>query len=186
MSKRIVVGLDGSPFAAGALYVALRRAKVYGSTLIGVAVIDRPRIEQTAAGAHPGAIQMSESTVSTLLNDAKARAETLIEEFRRACDSEQVPHEDIIFTGTPYEGLQKEGCTADLIVTGLRTYFHYPTQEGPGDTLTQLLKEPVCPVYATTESDELPRNVIIAYDGSPGAARALQAYAHITPDSPEI
>jgi nucleotide-binding universal stress UspA family protein len=186
MSKRIVVGLDGSPYARSALEMAIRRAKVYGSTLIGVAVIDRPSIEQLAAGAQPGAFQFAEKAVSTMLNDAKEHAENLIAQFRMECDLHRIEHEDIIYTGTPYEGLGQEGRTADLIVTGLRTFFHYPTHEGPGDTLEMLLKEPVCPVLAVPQELELPRNVIIAYDGSIGAARALQAYAHVTPDIPEI
>ncbi len=186
MSKRIVVGLDGSPFARSAMDQAIRRARIYQSTIIGMAVIDRPSIEQLAAGAQPGAFQMSDHTVSSMLNDAKQHAEELIAEFRMTCDLEKVAHEDIIYTGTPCEGLLDEGKTADLIITGLRTFFHYPTQEGPGDTLEQLLKDPVCPVLAVTETPELPQNVVIAYDGSRGAARALQAYAHVTPDIPDI
>jgi len=186
MSKRIVVGLDGSPYADSALRMAVRRARVYDGTVIGVSVIDRPSIEQLAAGAQPGAIQMSEHTVSSMLNDAKRHAEELIARFRMTCDLEKVAHEDIIYTGAPFEGLLDEAKTADLIISGLRTYFHYPTREGPGDTLEHLLKEPVCPVLAVPETEELPQNVIIAYDGSRGAARALQAYAHVTPDIPEI
>ena len=186
MSKRIVVGLDGSPYAHRALDMAMRRAKVYDGTIIGVAVIDRPSIEQLAAGAQPGAFQMSESAVSSLLNDAKQHAERLIAEFRISCDAHDVQHEDIIYTGTPYEGLTQEGQTADMIITGVRTFFHYPTREGPGDTLEQLLKDPVCPVLAVPDDGDLPRNVVIAYDGSRGAARALQAYAHVTPDIPDI
>jgi nucleotide-binding universal stress UspA family protein len=186
MSKRIVVGLDGSPFARSALDLAIRRSKVYCGTIIGVAVIDRPSIEQLAAGAQPGAFQMSEHTVSSMLNDAKRHAEELIAQFRMTCDLEKVAHEDIIYTGSPCDGLLDEGKTADLIITGLRTFFHYPTREGPGDTLEQLLKIPVCPVLAVPEKSELPQNVVIAYDGSRGAARALQAYAHVTPDIPEI
>lgn len=186
MSKRIVVGLDGSPYAQSALELAIRRARVYEGTIIGIAVIDRPSIEQLAAGAQPGAFQMSEHTVSSMLNEAKRRAEELIAQFRMTCDLEKVAHEDIIYTGTPCEGLREEGKTADLIITGLRTFFHYPTREGPGDTLEQLLKVPVCPVLAVPEKPDLPQNVVIAYDGSEGAARALQAYAHVTPDIPEI
>ena len=186
MSKRIVVGLDGSPYSRSALDMAMRRAKVYQGTIVGVAVIDRPSNEQLAAGAQPGAFQMSEHTVSSMLNDAKTHAEELIAQFRMTCDLENVAHEDLIYTGAPYEGLLEEGKTADLIITGLRTFFHYPTREGPGDTLENLLKEPVCPVLAVSEKPDLPQNVVIAYDGSRGAARALQAYAHVTPDIPEI
>ena len=64
------------------------------------------------------------------------------------CDLQEIEHEDIIYTGTPYEGLAQEGKTADMIITGVRTFFHYPTHEGPGDTLEQLLKDPVCPALA--------------------------------------
>ena len=186
MSKRIVVGLDGSPYSRSAVDMAIRRANVYDGTLIGVAVIDRPRIEQLAAGAQPGAFQMSEHAVSAMLNDAKQHAEELIAQFRMTCDLSGVAHEDIIYTGTPFEGLMQEGKTADLIITGVRTFFHYPTREGPGDTLEHLLRDPVCPVLAVPEELQLPHNVVIAYDGSRGAARALQAYAHVTPDIPEI
>jgi nucleotide-binding universal stress UspA family protein len=166
--------------------MAMRRAKVYDGVVVGVAVIDRPSIEQLAAGAQPGAFQMSESAVSSLLNDAKQHAERLISGFRTACDMQEILHEDIIYTGTPYEGLSQEGQTADMIITGVRTFFHYPTREGPGDTLEHLLKDPVCPVLAVPKEGDLPRNVVIAYDGSRGAARALQAYAHVTPDIPDI
>lgn len=186
MSKRIVVGLDGSPHSTSAVDMAIRRAKVYDGTLIGVAVIDRPSIEQLAVGAQPGAFQMSEHAVSTMLNEAKQHAEELIARFRMTCDLDGVAHEDIIYTGTPFEGLVQEGKTADMIITGVRTFFHYPTREGPGDTLEHLLRDPVCPVLAVPEKLELPRNVVIAYDGSRGAARALQAYAHVTPDIPDI
>jgi nucleotide-binding universal stress UspA family protein len=186
MSKRIVVGLDGSPYADSALKMAIRRAKLYDGTVIGVAVIDRPNIEQIAAGAQPGAIQMSGNAVSTMLNDAKERAEKLIATFRMECERNEVAFEDIIYSGVPFEGLAQEGMTADIILTGVRTFFHYPTREGPGDTLEQLLKDPVCPVLAVPRDIELPRNVVIAYDGTAGAARALQAYAHVTPNIPEI
>jgi nucleotide-binding universal stress UspA family protein len=186
MSKRIVVGLDGSPYAKSALELAIRRSRLYNGVIIGVSVIDRPSIEGLAAGAQPGAFQMSERAVSTMLNDAKRRAEELIAQFRMTCDLANVQYEDVIYTGVPYEGLIDEGKSADMIVSGLRTFFHYPTHEGPGDTLEMLLKDPVCPVLAVPETLELPRNVIITYDGSRGAARALQAYAHVTPDIPDI
>jgi len=186
MSKRIVVGLDGSPFSKSALDMAIRRSKLFDGTIIGVAVIDRPNIEQLAVGAQPGAFQMSEKAVSSMLNDAKQHAEEQIAQFRMTCDLAGVPHEDIIYSGVPYEGILDEAKTADMIIIGLRTYFHYPTREGPGDTLEYLLKDPVCPVLAVPEHLVLPKNVVIAYDASRGAARALQAYAHVTPDLPEI
>lgn len=185
MSMRIVIGLDGSPHAESALNMALRRAKRYGSTLIGVGVVDRPSIEQIEVGAYPGSLQLSQDAASKMLNDAKRRAEELIAAFRDVCTQHSVACEDIIHSGSAAEGLLEEGKTADLIITGLRTFFSFPATGQSDDTLRQLFQHPVCPVLAVPSNLELPRHVIIAYDGSPGAARALHAYVAATPELPE-
>jgi len=165
--------------------IAIRRAQRYKGTLIGVTIIDTPGIGKLSRGAQPGAIHMSEDSNSALINDAKRYAEALITHFRERCDRQSVAHEDIIHSGNPCDVLQEEAKTADLMFLGLKTYFHYPTKTGPGDTLINVLNKPVCPVIAVPEHAELPQNIIFAYDGTPGAARALKAYVHVTPDLPE-
>ncbi len=184
MSKRIVVGLDGSSHSRGALQLALRRALHYDATLIGVSVIDQPVIEQIDVGAYPGALHLSHENAGRLLAEAKLRAERLIADFRKACEAEGVACEDIIHSGLPAEGLLEEGKTADLIIVGLRTYFLGSPSAEADNTLRELFKHPVCPVVAVPENLDLPRNVIVAYDGTYGAARALQAYIRVTPDLP--
>jgi nucleotide-binding universal stress UspA family protein len=185
MSRRIVVGLDGSPYSASALDLALRRAQFYRATVIGVAVIDQPAIEHLAIGAPPGVLQLSHESLSVVFVNAKKRAETLIAAFRALCTKAGVEHEDIIHSGPPSEGLLDEGRTADLIITGLRTYFHYPGEDDSSETLSALLRHPVCPVLAVPETPQLPQNVILAYDGSVGAVRAMHAYVHVTPTLPK-
>ena len=113
MSMRIVIGLDGSPYAESALQMALRRAKRYGSTLIGVGGVDRPSIEQIEIGASPGSLQLSQDASSKMLNEAKRCAEELIAAFRDVCRSHAVACEDIIHSGPAAEGLLEEGKTAD-------------------------------------------------------------------------
>ncbi|MBI5646425.1 MAG: universal stress protein [Ignavibacteriae bacterium] len=184
MSTRLVVGLDGSPFAARALEAGLRRAARHGSTLIGVAVIDQPAIEQVEVGAYPGSIQLSHETVSRLFNEAKVRAQQSIENFRDLCTRADVLFEDVIHSGSAADALNEEGKTADMILLGIRTFFSTGPGGPPDDTLRRLFDRPVCPVLALPESGELPSHVIFAYDGSPNAARALQAYVHVTPNLP--
>ena len=186
MSKRIIVGLDGSPHAKAALQLAIRRAKLYKSTVIGMTVVDVPMIEQISAGAQPGAMYLSPTALTSTLNEAKELAQQRITEFRSLCLYEGVHCEDLIFSGTAVEALLEEGKTADLIVIGLKTYFQYPLQEDTGLTLNELLKHPTCPVLAIPEHLELPQHILIAYDGSAGAARALKAYTYITPDLPAV
>ncbi len=141
MSTRLVVGLDGSPFAARALEAGLRRASRHGSTLIGVAVIDQPAIEQVEVGAYPGSIQLSHETVSRLFNEAKVRAQQSIENFRDLCTRADVLFEDVIHSGSAADALNEEGKTADMILIGIRTFF----RPGREDRLTIL-----CGGYSTT------------------------------------
>ena len=184
MSRRIVIGLDGSRHAASALRMALRRAKQYGSTLIGVGIIDMPNIEPVDLGVYQGAIAVSAELSSEQFNDAKQHAERLIAAFRTVCDENGVAHEDIIHSGPAFIGLREEGKTADMIITGLRTFFKARLGEQPDDTLRRLFDQPVCPVIAVPENLDLPQHMIFAYDGSPGAARALHAYLAVTPEMP--
>jgi nucleotide-binding universal stress UspA family protein len=186
MSRRIVVGLDGSPHANAALELAVRRAKLYKSIIIGVTVVDVPMIEQISAGAQPGAMYISATALTSTLNEAKDLAQLRIAEFRKVCLREDVHCEDLIFSGAVVDALLEEGKTADLIVIGLKTYFQYPRQEDSVRTLNELLKHPTCPVLAIPEHIDLPQHILIAYDGSAGAARALKAYTYITPDIPAV
>jgi nucleotide-binding universal stress UspA family protein len=185
MSRRIVVGLDGSRHSENALWLALRRIKDYHGVLVGMAVVDQPSIERIAIGSQPGAFEMAERSISVVVEQAKQRAQNLIADFRAFCEKEGVAYEDMIYSGAPHEGLLEEGKTADLIVIGLHTYFYHSDLKDSLYTLGQLLKQPVCPVIAVPESMErLPENIIITYNGSRGAARAMQAYVHITSNLP--
>ncbi len=185
MSRRIVVGLDGSEYAESALALALRRAQLYDAVLIGVAVIDTEYIEYTESGAQPGALELSHHSAEVRLNRAKDRAELLIEDFRGRCNAEGARHEDIIFSGAPHLALEEEGKTADLLILGEKTFFTQPAREGGDETLTEILRYPACPIIAVPRVLAMPQNVIIAYDGGVGAARAMRAYLAITPNLPE-
>lgn len=186
MSRRIVVGLDGSQYSRNATRLAVRRAAIYNATVVGVAVVNQPRIEQLSYGAQPGAMYISNTSVATLLDQSKNHAEAAIDEFTKECTEANLNSEELIFYGDPCTALVDEGKTADLLVTGLKTNFSTPNLRESDGTLQALLKHPPCPIIAVPERmDDLPSNVLIAYDGSLGAARALQAYVHVTPDLPE-
>ena len=78
--------------------------------------------------------------------------------------------------GAPAEKIVLEAQRYDLIVLGRRTYFQRGPHEGPEDTLTQVLKRSPRPVLTVPDSVREGRCVMVAYDGSLQAARALQAF----------
>jgi nucleotide-binding universal stress UspA family protein len=79
--------------------------------------------------------------------------------------------------GTPAECILAQAEDFDLTILGRRTYFHFATQTEPDDTLTQVLRQIRRPVVAVCAPLPTSRSVLIAYDGSIPAVRALEAFA---------
>ena len=184
MSKIIVVGLDGSDYSKAALRLANYRAKHYDGEVIGVAVLDRETIEKYEKGAPAGAIHYAEKAVEHLLKDASQKLDKYVDEFEAACKSDGVKYKVVHANGKPDESLIEEGKTADLIVVGLRTFYHFETSTKSGETLKRLLQASVCPVFAVPKDYETPQNAIIAYDGSPQSAKAMRKYVTLSQNLP--
>jgi nucleotide-binding universal stress UspA family protein len=178
MNKRLVVLLGEDPASTAALRLGLRRAAHYDGVLVGVAVVNVKRIEEMIGGAPAGAIHFAEKAREKLLSEAQRRVETLAGAFVAACREPQVRHEVYIKSGNEADELEEETRTADLLLVGLSKGGE---NGGASELLLRdLLKAPLCPVIAVAADEQLPERVIIAYDGSPHAARALKAFAQLS------
>ncbi len=184
MSKRIVIGLDGSDYMNSAIDIALRRAKIYSATLIGVAVLDIDAIEDTVGGAPAGAIYYAEKERERKIQEAQEKIVKIKETFVKKCKENEVKYEVYEKTGNPAEEIMEEAKEADIIIVGIRTYFNLAKPNKPGETIKSLLHNPVTPVLAVTEKSILPERVIVAYDGSEQSAKAMKAYAYISSKLP--
>jgi len=178
MSKRIVVGLDGSPYATAATEAAIERARRSRGTVVGVAVIDTPGIEHSEVGAGPGAAHMAGSLMDEKLADAKQRTRQFLIRFGNQCKQAGVSFELAREEGAPFDVLIEVGRSSDLIVVGLETYFHFETSGEPGDTVSRLLRNPVTPVLGVPETWVSPQQVLITYQHQLHSARALTAFVH--------
>ncbi len=175
MNKRLVVLLDEGAAAATALRMGLRRAKLYDGVLAGVAVVDVEAIEREIGGAPAGAIHFAEQARESLIAGAQQKVEALRDAFLEACRGENVRHEVYIKSGPLARELAEETRTADLLLVGIRSG---PDHAAEREELLRSLVEPAwCPVIAVPPGDELPGRVVVAYDGSLQAARALKAFA---------
>jgi len=71
----------------------------------------------------------------------------------------------------------------DMVITGLRTHFHFETKDKPGRSLHELLAESITPIYGVPKDLTIPDpiekkiKVLIPFNGSLPAARALQRFA---------
>ncbi|MCB9882986.1 MAG: universal stress protein [Planctomycetes bacterium] len=177
MFRRIVVGLDGSEYSKAAVRLVCDRAKTLGAVVIGVGIIDRPAIESRGTSGGIGASGYVKDAREKALADARQHVKTFLAEFQQACQAAAVVCEVHEEEGEPHACLLKHARAADLLVVGQKTYFHFETEEGPGDTLDKLLREPVCPVLAIPKNAGLPEQALIAYDGSASSVQAMHAFA---------
>jgi nucleotide-binding universal stress UspA family protein len=185
MSRRIVIGLGGSVYADNALAFAIRRIQLFGGVLIGVSAVDSEYIERSEQGVQPGAFEISQVSAAVRMAEARERALAHLDAFAVRCDAAGIQHEDVLNTGSPFRIIEQECKTADLLVIGMQTFFRWPSTNTSDGTLEELLKYPACPIVAIPGKLEMPQHVLLAYDGGVGAARALNAYLHITPNLPE-
>jgi nucleotide-binding universal stress UspA family protein len=165
MIRRIVVGLNGTQFSRAAADLATKWAKHYDAELIGVAVVDLPRI--TA----PQAVPIGASAV----RNAHLRAEEVLREFEAQCQAAAVRFTTHKLEGNPPEVLARESQRGDLLVIGGKALpEEYVDTPRVVEHVLRIAPRPV--VCVPTNVTELGDAVLVAYDGSAQAAKALQVF----------
>jgi nucleotide-binding universal stress UspA family protein len=167
----MLIGLDGSPESDAAVELGARWAGELGATLVGLGVIDEPAIT-----LHGGAGYFKEQLDEALLHKAKVEVDRLLARFRARCAEAGVPCEVLEDVGQPCEQVLLEAQRYDLVLLGQETRFHFMTSDAPCETLTKVLWASPRPVVVVPRRLNHARNVLVAYDGSAQAARALAAF----------
>jgi len=180
MGLRILVGMDDSDYAQRAIDYGIALAKKSGATLAGICVVDTFGIERHSAGANIGAFYFAEKLIDEKINESRDKLEKLLDAFEEKCKSAGVKWEKILTCGSPAREIIRESELADLLIIGVRTFFHFETSEGPGDTFEKVVSHGRCPLIAVTD-EELPleMSVLVAYDGNLKSNNALRAFAGI-------
>jgi nucleotide-binding universal stress UspA family protein len=175
MIQSILVGLDGSGYSDAAIELAIRWARQTGAALLGLGVIDEPTIrkpEPTGTGGGYYKARLEERR----LKDAREKVTAFLERFKRRCSEAGVTGRPLAEVGLPSERIFAHAEDCDLTLLGLRTFFHFETQTEPDETLVAVLRQSRRPVVAIPEKLPERWSVVLAYDGSPPAVRALEAF----------
>jgi nucleotide-binding universal stress UspA family protein len=175
MLRTILIGLDGSPGSLVATDLAIRWARRYDAMLVGLGVIDEPGIRQPlAVPAESGVYK--QSTDENRVSETRHHVEQFLGQFSLRCAQAGVASKVLEKSGLPSDALMSEAQRFDLIVVPRDANFHFATQGRDDDTITAVLRGAGRPVVIVPP--ELPANhsVVVAYDGSPQAARTLQVF----------
>jgi nucleotide-binding universal stress UspA family protein len=175
MVRSILIGLDGSAYSTSAVDLGIEWARQCDALLVGLGIIDASTIcrpEMVPMGAGPYKQHRDED----VLAHARRHVEQFLDHFTRRCTEAGVASKRLEDVGMPYEHILVEAQRYDVILLGQQTYFHFATQEDPCETLTQVLKHTPRPVVTVPETLGGGSSVVIAYDGSLQAARALHLF----------
>ena len=173
--SKILLGLDGSAYAQAATEYACQLARNYNATITGVAIIDEPGIQSSSGPVPIGATRYDIQLEEQQLKETEKKATAILEDFARICEERQVNtvlHAD---TGSPVSELIEESKFHDFIVIGKQTSFEYNANETYG-TLQRVLRNGLIPVLAVPDSVRDIKKVLVAYDNSIPASKAVHMF----------
>ncbi|MCB0747078.1 MAG: universal stress protein [Ignavibacteriae bacterium] len=186
MIKRILIPLDTSPFTTTALEMACTIARINDAELTGIVVLDLPGILKSTGPIPIGGYRYAEKERDFKEKEAKERKQFLLTMFREKCEMEGIKYSKLKHQGTPSEKIISESIYYDTVIMGMRTHYQFATSDEPGDTLDKILDFSITPIiavpkeYSFSSSLEKKQKVLIPYNGSLPAARALHRFAQLS------
>lgn len=184
MLRSILIALDGSPSSLQAARLGLdlarrHRARAEGLGIVNSAWIQRPEAVPVGGMSFKTALDMQR------IRSAAERVEAVLAAFRREAEGAGLAGvEARQVDGDPFDRIETEAATHDLIVLGRRSMF---------DVDGEIYELPLCvdrivrgeprPVLLVPDAEPAPERggprgpVLVAYDGSPAASRAVHMFA---------
>jgi len=181
MIKRMLVPTDGSDMARRGVTYALALAERHGASIMALHVVDvklleGPFLRDISASLGTAPYVNYTGNISSLL---EAHGASALEEVERLCAERGVPCETTLATGIVPRVIVETGALADLIVLG-RGGEHSPWLEGlAGSTAQAVVRRASTPVLVTGAAAPEGDKVVVAYDGSPHARKALRTGADV-------
>lgn len=185
MLKSLVVGVSGSASSQAAARLAMQWGQAHDAKIVGVGVLDDDQIAP-AESVPLGGGQYKAERDQIVLAKAKHRLEEVLAEFDRACRIAGVQHRSFLTRGNAAERLTEHAQRADLLVVGHQRLESTSSIAPTTQTLAASLKSAVRPIACVSGLTYTANSVLVAYDGSPQAARTLAAYVGLGlyPDLP--
>jgi nucleotide-binding universal stress UspA family protein len=178
MLRRILVTLDSSDFTPVAIRFAAeiaqagQKAKTGTAAVVGLAVVDT---DQLPVGRFAAMVPREQ-----LLNDARAQAEAISNEFRALTGKlgmKKALVEARTVTGSPFREIIREGVFCDLIV--MTRTCSFPPANNDYDTATHLFHRSSRPIVIAADTFRPVKKVIMAMNGTAPSSRLMYAYAQL-------
>jgi nucleotide-binding universal stress UspA family protein len=158
-----------------AIALGIRWARRCDALLVGLGIIDAPTIRQPEP-VPLGASHFKAERDEVLVARARRQVEQCLAQFAVRCTEAGVACKLLEEVGVPSAHLLLEAQRYDVLMLGQQPWGHFGTQGDAWATLTTIFKNAPRPVVTVPETLGDGTAVVVAYDGSVQAARALQAF----------
>ena len=173
MLRTILVGLNQAPEENAAVRLGIDWAKRFDSLLVGVGVVNEPAIRGSVTNPREGGYLSH--LQSQWLQEARRRVEGQLEAFAHQCAEAQVACKLLEDVGVPWQEILREAQRYDLVMLSQAGDFE---GEVASRSLHEVMRACPRPLVVVPSAAVIPGQgeVLIAYDGSIPAARALHMF----------
>ncbi|MDJ0388339.1 universal stress protein [Roseomonas sp. E05] len=186
MIRSILVALDDTPGAAAARDLAISLARRGGVHLTAAVVLDLPHTRDAQGPVPIGGAAFMEHRNEALARRAEQAAQKALAEFSAAAGD--LPFDTLRLEDAPEPALLKASARHDLIVIGRDcTLGQEAAEDGVAPVIDALLRHGARPLLVVPPRREMTDydpagTVLVGYDASVPAMRALQLYALLKPE----
>jgi nucleotide-binding universal stress UspA family protein len=181
---RILVALDGSAYSQAALETAANLAEVLKAELIGVFVedINLLRLAQLpfAQEVRYLAARPQRVDAAMMAQQLHSQADRARQQLAKTADSHRIPWSFRVLQGTVTAELLAAALKADLLVLGRASRRRAQTAQ-LGSTARMIMASAPNSVLLVSLSIDLAQPMLVIYDGSAAAERALAIAASLAP-----
>jgi nucleotide-binding universal stress UspA family protein len=176
MIKSILIVLDGQDASHASIDLALRWSSEFGAALVGLGVLDED-IVNPPEPVPLGGGEAKRTRDAERMNKQRQTIEQAVAAIATRCTQEKIAFQPSDPVGLPIDQIALEAQRYDLIVMPRQEPDDNDSiEEGSIAALWAMLRATPRPVVAVPTETAPGQAVVIAYDGSVQAARALQAF----------
>ncbi|HOX85510.1 MAG TPA: universal stress protein [bacterium] len=181
MFKNILLAVDGSNYSDTVIAHGIELAKAFKSHISVLTVSDIRIFEWASAIGADGFVPVIPTGIykeeSSRLLDEKS--DKILAKTAHLLEKENLAFETSKVVGAPVDAILEHSLTADLVIMGKRGEYERWDNKALGATVESVGRSIRKPLIVSKRTFQPIRRVLIAYDGSDHANRALQYAGHI-------
>lgn len=183
MIRSILLPLAEGSLASAAGNYAYWLAQKEGSSIHALAIVDIKSFEipvfGTPDGFMPSVVSAPIEESQTLMQEMTALAKERLEQFTKECAARGIRCSTDIKTGMPGEIVAQEAVAHDIVIMARAGYSPTGSEQRLDDFIPLVIRGSIRPVLVAGRVFREVRQLLVAFDGSIHAARALMVAAEL-------